>query len=218
MKQLAAALLAIFAMSTAHANVVVTNTTQNNTGFVVSNTDLLQTQLATKLASGNFSIEGSNGTVAFNNGIFGAQGNPGSGEAATGNGNSITFFLNGAYNLRSIDSYAGWDAYRGGQSYNVFYATLATPANYVLLASVFNDAIGAGIGNTNTRANIVSDSGYLASNVTSLRFEFNNNLTEGYNGYREIDVQGSAVPEPGSMALLGLGLAGLAALGRRKQG
>ncbi len=219
MKQLAAALLAVFAIAGAHASVIVTNTTQYNSGFTVSNTDLLQTHLQSASYSGSFTAENAKGTSAFNNGVFGGQGNQANGgEAATGANNSATFTFDRAYNLTSIDSYAGWDAYRGGQSYDLFYATSAAPANWILLTSVFNDATGAGIGNTNTRENIVASSGFLATNVASLRFDFKNNLNQGYAGYREIDVQGSAVvPEPGSIALLGLALGGLAMFGRRKQ-
>lgn len=221
MKQLAVALLSVlaaFAASSAQATVVVTNTTQVNSGYAVSNTDLLQTHLRSSSFSGNYTVEGSNGAAAFTNGIFGNLGNPGTGESATGvGGNVATFNLDGAYNLTSIDSYAGWDNYRGGQSYDVYYATLANPSTYLLLASVYNNAVSGG--NTNTRANIIDNSGFLATNVTSLRFNFSDNLAQGYNGYREIDVQGSrAVPEPGSIALLGLGLAGLAGFARRKQG
>ena len=219
MKQLAAALLSVFAIASAQATVIVSNYTQYNQGYTVSNTDLLQTHLkSSSFTGGTFSAEGSNGVAAFTNGVFGAQGNPGNGESATGNNNSATFTFDRAYNLTSIDSYAGWDAFRGGQSYSVFYATFANPSTYILLASVYNDATGSGIGNTNTRANIVNNSGFLATNVGSLRFDFNTNLNSGYNGYLEIDVQGSAVvPEPGSIALVGLGLAGLAAFARRKQ-
>lgn len=220
MKQLAAALLAVFTLAGAHAGVIVSNTTQYNSGFSVSTTDLLQTHLQSSSFSGNsFTAEGAKGTNAFNNGLFGGQGNQGNGgEAATGALNSATFTFDRAYNLTSIDSYAGWDAYRGGQSYDLFYATSIAPSTWILLATVFNDATGVGIGNTNTRENIVASSGFLASNVASLRFDFKNNLSQGYAGYREIDVQGSAVvPEPGNIALFGLGLAGLALFGRRKQ-
>ncbi len=220
MKFIAAALLSLFAAASAHAGVVVTNTTQYNAGFTVSNTDLLQQHLSSSTYTGNYTVENALGAAAFTNGIYGGQGNQGNGgQAATGvGGNVATYMFDRAYNLSSIDSYAGWDAYRGGQSYDVYYATFANPSTWLLLASVYNDATGVGIGNTNTRANIVSSSGFLASNVAGVRFNFKDNLNQGYNGYREIDVQGSAVPEPSSIALFGLALAGIAAFTRRQRG
>src|SRR5450830_136255 len=204
MKFVAAALLSLFAAASSHAGVTVTNTTQYNQGYAVSNTDLLQQHLSSSSYTGNFTAENTLGTGAFTNVIYGGQGNQGNGgEAATGvGGNVATYMFDAAYNLTSIDSYAAWDA----------------PSTWLLLASVYNNATGAGIGNTNTHANIVSGSGFLANNVAGVRFNFKDDLSFGYNGYREIDVQGSAVPEPGSIALFGLALAGIAAFGRRQRG
>src|SRR5450830_1146008 len=183
MKFVAAALLSLFAAASSHAGVTVTNTTQYNQGYAVSNTDLLQQHLSSSSYTGNFTAENTLGTDAFTNGIYG-----------------------------------GRDAYRGGQSYDVFYATYDDPSTWLLLASVYNNDNGAGIGDTNTHASIVSDSGFLANNVAGVRFNFKDDLSFGYNGYREIDVQGSAVPEPSSIALFGLALAGIAAFARRQRG
>ncbi len=200
----------------ANAVVIVSNTTQSNTAFAVSNTDLLQTSLAGTTATGSFSREGEVGLSALTDGSFGAVGSvvtngPGL-DAATADGtNSITYTLTGPRNLTSIATYAGWDQYRGGQSYTVSYATAAAPTTFITLASEYNNAIGEGGGDLiNTAALITRSSGFLATNVVAIKFDFNSDLQYGYAGYREIDVSGSAVPEPDvwAMLLAGFGLIG----------
>jgi hypothetical protein len=55
-----------------------------------------------------------------------------------------------------------------------------------------------GGGNVNSHVSLTGVNGRLAANVVSLKFQLNGGLSQGYTGYREIDVQGvaSAVPEP----------------------
>jgi hypothetical protein len=213
----------------AQASVVVANTTQINAGFTVSNSDLLQTNLASANYTGNFVREGEDGTVAFTNGTFGLSGAQGTvaptgKEAATADGSNVAIFTfnngNGlGYNISEIATFAGWDAYRGGQSYVVSYATVADPMTYLTLATVFNNAGGVPSNeNFSTRAIINATGGFLATNVHSLRFAFGGDLTEGYAGYREIDVLGAAaIPEPAGVALFGLALAGLLGARRKRQ-
>ena len=191
-----------------HAAVVVNHTTTINAGFTVSNSDLLQTHLASASFIGSFVHEGNIGVAAFNNGIYGSQGNqggmnPGQFEAATADAaNTATFILDAGsgfgYDLSSLDVFAGWDQYRGGQQYGLYYDTVAAPGSYVFLTSVFNNAVGANSSqNVNTRAQITDSSGTLAANVRSLRFVFGGGLTFGFAGYREIDAFGTAsIPEP----------------------
>jgi hypothetical protein len=213
----------------AQASVVVANTTQVNASFVVSNADLLQTNLASANYSGGFSREGEDGTVAFTNGTFGVSGaqgtvSPTGTEAATADGSNVAIYTfnsgNGlGYNISEIATFAGWDAYRGGQSYVVSYSTVADPMTFLNLATVFNNAGGVPSSlNYSTRAIISATDGFLATNVRSLRFAFGGNLTEGYAGYREIDVLGAAaIPEPAGVALFGLALAGLLGARRKRQ-
>ncbi|MEK8046712.1 PEP-CTERM sorting domain-containing protein [Ideonella margarita] len=199
---------------------------QANVGYAVASDDLLQTHLATSSFAGDFQKEGANGTVAFNNGIYGRQGNQGNGgESATADGShtaTFTFDTVGGqgYNLSAINTYAGWDGNRGGQAYVVSYATAAAPTTFIELATVFFNATTRG-GNTNSRVGLTGSGGWLATNVQTVRFQFSNGLDYGYAGYRELDVFGVAaaapVPEPSQVAMLLAGMGLLAARARRKR-
>ena len=208
---------------------LVTQTVSINSGFTVSNSDLLQGHLASAAYSGSFVHESNIGVAAFNNGIYGSQGNqggmnPGQLEAATADGGSTATFILDAgtgfgYDLTSITVFAGWDRYRGGQQYALYYDTVASPGSYNLLASVFNNTVGANSSeNVNTRSLISDSSGVLATHVRSLRFNFGGDLTAGFAGYREIDVNGLvSVPEPSAASLTLLSAAALLRRSRPNQ-
>ena len=210
-----AALAPLAFASPAAATVQVDNTTQLNTGFTVSDSDLLQTSVASIETTGNFNEFASAGVSTLTDGTFGTLG-PNPSQVALAASASIIFNFASAQTITQIATYAGWDSFRGGQSYTVSYATFGSPNDFVTLASVFNNANGNG-GNNNTRAVITDTSGVLASNVGRIRFTFNNDLLFGAAAYRELDVFGSAsvgggeVPEPAAWAMMifGFGMVGM---------
>lgn len=201
----------------ADAAVQVSNTTQINQGFAVSNSDLAQTNIASIQTTGVFTAFGSAGAVALNNGSFGTVGASLADVALTSN-STITFNFVSPRNIGEIATYAGWDTARGGQSYTVSYATAGDPLSFNFLVSVFNQGSGDGFGNVSTRAVITDTSGVLASDVARIRFSFGSGI--GTLAYREIDIfaaQVAPIPEPASWAMMigGFGMVGAVARRRR---
>jgi hypothetical protein len=103
------------------------------------------------------------------------------------------------------------------------YGNFANPAGYALESSV--DGFSSIISTANFSQNVpafstysVNLSGAAFQNITSITFKiFGYNADYGYEQFDNVTVNGTlgAVPEPGSLALAAMGIAGLMALRRR---
>lgn len=178
---------------------IVSGETNHDSGFAVSNTDLLQTNLVSTL--NQLSINGGEngprgGTVAMlTDGSFGPLGASG---GLVINGGSITYELSTSgqtgYDIQEIHVHSGWDDDgRDGQSYSVSYATVDDPTTFMDIASVSRDETGRFEKTSITASDAPAP---LASNVKFIRISFTGQENGGV-GYKEIDVIGaSAVPTP----------------------
>lgn len=200
-------------------------------GYTVLNNDLLQANLLSKTATGDFihytPTSGCPGVSGLADGVFGDTGDgvpPAAMAAAAmaGFGEEVIYNLNtsintAGYNLSQIATYSGWNWTRAAQVYDVYVHKVSTAAGtYVKIASI--DYFPEWKGNAKV---VIAAEGTdtWASNVDQVKFVFQDQTQEilvGYCAYRELDVVGTAaaVPEPATLALL---MAGGLLLGRRSR-
>ena len=202
--------------------------------YVVSATDLIN-GAAPGASTGNFALEVGGGLPVLTDGAYGTitrvpvtgTPEPHPAFATAGNGNGAgsvaTYNLNLAtsplgYNISRIDVYGGWnDAGRDQQRYNVLYSTVGDPTTFIPLTSVDYQPANTGNVQSATLVRITENAlSNLATGVAAIRFDFTPAVENGHTGYAEIDVIGTAVPEPAMAGLVGLGCVGL--LARRRRG
>lgn len=192
-----------------------TATADENTPFTVLGNDIAETNGTFTLFSG--SAEFSSDAAKLNDGSKYGGGTVGQTPEsfAPSNGTVALLTLDGAYNISSIVSLTGQQASRNGQDYAVKWSSNGT--DFSPLTSVGGETNNVDTSSTEVQVTISDDAfGFIALGVTHLQFTFSNvGASNGESVYREIDVLGSAVPEPSSSALLGLGALALI-LRRRK--
>ena len=196
--------------------------------YVVSTTDLLN-GLSPSASGGNFAAtEITGGLPVLTDGTFGTITEPGGAADRThlifaiagggsGTGTFVTYTLNTSanslgYDIDSSVVYGGWnDNGRDQQLFTVAYSVVGNSAFINLPPVDFNPTVGANLQSA-TRVTLAETAPIpLASGVDEIRITFSPSPENGYTGYTEVDVLGSArIPEPASPTLI---LGGLSILG-----
>ncbi|MFA5205333.1 MAG: PEP-CTERM sorting domain-containing protein [Lentisphaeria bacterium] len=222
---LAASALSILPAGAAITVTSSTATHSSQTYFSASATDLVnqgQATFTSQWVSGYTPFSGSN-TNALNNGAVGAVNSLADSAIDLSDGAWTSIFhLDTAapshaegYQITRIVTLAAWDGDRISQVYNIYYSTIASnPTNgnttgFTLLDSESYVAYQSAGGSSQITIDITGLTG-----VNAIRFDSLLPWTTDAAVYREIDVFGTGVPEPASLALLALG--GLGVLRRRR--
>lgn len=219
---LAACLTLACSLNTAFAAVIVTT---DNADTTASSADLLQTAFFSESTTGTLTL----GDTSLRDGTAFALGSQYSwGDGNIYSGSTLTYTFDtiaspGGYVIDEINFFTGWRGSNGDRhrmaNFNVHYATVASPTDFsnVIITGgsggLFTQNAGDG-GSTTGRYGVVDDgSAALATGVAAIRISFVT-VQNGHIGMSEIDILGSAIPEPSTALLGGLGL--LALLRRRR--
>jgi hypothetical protein len=149
------------------------------------------------------------GSIGYFHNLPGDGGSPTAVAGGTnGAGQTVTYVLPAwiyGYNLTNITVYGGWgDGGRDQQAYTIYYSTVTAPTTFVPLSTVNYtppDPLGV---QSATRATLTAASGYLATNVAAVEFNFTKPVGEnGYEGYSEIQIFGSVYLPPAVPTTIG---------------
>jgi hypothetical protein len=194
-------------LGSAQAAVIATET-GSSSAFTVSSTDLAQTNLdnlnyyslnyygAAGFGSANPEALHDGSMVAGENGYVQISG----AALPQNSNNTIDFNFDltasaGGYEINQIDTFSGnGNASRVKQSYTVSYATVAAPTTFTDFATI----VGA-VATSESKFSITENvTGILATDVATIRFVFEANQANGGTNYKEFDIIGTAIPEPGT--------------------
>lgn len=226
-----------FMANAAHASIISTYTEAvGSVNGIATSTNLItrgQSTLGGISATGFYGWNGAD--ISYLNDNSAGSFNNGNGTALDASHDQWNFLvsLNTAintkgYDITGINTISGWTSNFANQKYTVYYSTVSQPDTFISLGDYsLNSAIAAGNDSTQTSLQIAltDSSGVIASHVAKLEFVFEKgswpNKTGGtdHNGtaYREVEVFGTAVPEPSTIAMCIAGLLGLLAYAWRKR-
>lgn len=193
----------ILASTTLHAAVINFNeqSTENVWTFKPYSVNLLAG--ATITASQPLGNHGENTSTSWAPLTDGSLGNPDGTDndqsVSPNNGTSVTYALDltnnpDGHNITSFDAYGAWaNTGRDNLDFTVEYSIVGDETTFQPLATVSNHTPFPGSPLRATHTSITDTSGYLAFNVHSIRFNFNNQ-ENGYVGYREFILRADSDP------------------------
>ncbi len=113
------------------------------------------------------------------------------------------------YDIDSIVTVSASSGPRLGQKFDLWYSLVANPDAFVLVTGDNGATVNRAGGPCAADVSTITGDSPIATGVAKLQFQFYSYDGANENVYREIDVFGAAVPEPGTLALLATGLIGL---------